>query len=56
MCLSHKCYKSSQTKNEAKDKANGDRDVRNSGEPRVRPLLEGVIDEVGVVVTDKSYM
>lgn len=44
LCLVHEGDKASQSKNKTEDKADGDRDVGDSGEPSVRALLQGVID------------
>ena len=54
LCLVHEGDKASQSKNKTEDKADGDRDMRDSGEPSVRTLLQGVVDQIGVVVTDEG--
>ena len=54
LSVSQGSEKASQTKDNAKDKAGGDRDVRDNTESWDGTTSEGAIDEVSVVVTDKG--
>ena len=53
--LVHEGDEASHAQREAEDGAGRDRDVGDEGEPCERALVEGGIDEVGVVVADKGW-
>lgn len=53
LSLIHEGDKASQSKDKTENKTDGDGDMRDSGEPSMRALLQRIVDQICVVVTDK---
>lgn len=54
LSLIHESDKARQPKDKTEDKTDGDRNMRDSGEASMGALLQRIIDQICVVVTNKG--